>query len=279
MDLVFNESEISVEPFGSGAHRQHLLDPGRAKGSNIMLDRWALAQGASASIEVPARSLAWFFVIEGEVSLTHDGATERLTSAHTGCLPPRFNGALESRTGAALLYAEIPEVDRFDADFAANLPELRVIDWTREPVLKSEHDARIRIYVATPKLFGTKALKAEMIIYPPGTSGSNHHHEGAEHFKYVLKGRGTGFSNETPHSLRAGDLVWHPDGERHYSVTEGNENMEFIEFFVPGEYKSVWVNPDRICAWLPTGKNLHGEKPVRDIKKHSSAERVSPDDV
>jgi hypothetical protein len=41
----------------------------------------------------------------------------------------------------------------------------------------------------TPKLAGTKAIKGEMIIYPPGTAAANHHHEGAEHFMYVLRGR------------------------------------------------------------------------------------------
>jgi quercetin dioxygenase-like cupin family protein len=31
-----------------------------------------------------------------------------------------------------------------------------------------------------------------MIIYPPGMAAANHHHVGAEHFMYVLRGRGTG---------------------------------------------------------------------------------------
>jgi len=49
-----------------------------------------------------------------------------------------------------------------------------------------------RASALTPKLFGTKAVKGEMIIYPPGMAAANHHHVGAEHFMYVLRGRGTG---------------------------------------------------------------------------------------
>ena len=41
-----------------------------------------------------------------------------------------------------------------------------------------------------------------MIIYPPGTQASNHHHEGAEHFMYVTQGRGTAFANEAPLPVR-----------------------------------------------------------------------------
>ena len=40
-------------------------------------------------------------------------------------------------------------------------------------MLDSEYDARKRIYLVTPNLFGTKAVKGEMIIYPPGTAAVN----------------------------------------------------------------------------------------------------------
>ncbi len=83
-------------------------------------------------------------------------------------------------------------------------------------MLNSEHDARKRIYLVTPKLFGTKAVKGEMIIYPPGTAAANHHHEGAEHFMYVLRGRGTVYANEKPFPVRKGDVIYYPDRERHY---------------------------------------------------------------
>ena len=96
---------------------------------------------------------------------------------------------------------------------------------------------------------------------------------------YVLKGKGTAYANEKPIPLRAGDLIHYDDRERHYLRNEGDEDMVFVEFFVPGEYKTVWVPGAPVCTWMPTGRNMRGEKPVRDIKKHSSALVESPQDV
>ncbi len=115
---------------------------------------------------------------------------------------------------------------------------LRVMDWTREPVLDSVHDNRKRIYLVTPKLFGTKAVKGEMIIYPPGTSAANHHHVGAEHFMYVLRGHGTVYANEQPFPVRAGDVIYYPDLERHYLEASKDGEMVFAEFFAPAEHKT-----------------------------------------
>lgn len=279
MAIHFNESDVAPAPFGSGAQRQRLLTEERVKGTNILLDRWRLEPGGAVEVDVPAKNIAWFQMLEGEAVLDCAGNEAELSKSHTGYLPPGTRGTLGSKTGATLLYVEIPDAGRFDNNLPSRPSAYRVIDWTREPVLQSEHDARKRIYVATPALFGTRAIKAEMIIYPPGTSGSNHHHVGCEHFKYVLSGRSIGYTNESPHSLRAGDVVYHFDLERHYSSTDGNEDLRFIEFFVPGEFKTVWADETRVCAWIPSGRNVLGEKPTRNIKAHSSADFASPQDV
>jgi hypothetical protein len=89
-----------------------------------------------------------------------------LTDVHVVFLPPRYAAAVSSSRGAVLLYGEIPNAASLDSGLAKNPPGFRAVDWTREPVLDSEHDARKRIYLVTPKLFGTKAVKGEMIIYP-----------------------------------------------------------------------------------------------------------------
>jgi len=279
MAIVVSERDVAAEPFGVNMKRQRLLTEARVKGTQILLDRWALAPGAITKLEVPAGNLAWFQMLEGEVELMHAGGEERLTAAHIVFLPPAFRGTLASRAGAALLYAEVPKAGRFDPAFAKNAPQLRVVDWMREPVLDSQHDARKRIYVMTPKLFGTKAIKGEMIIYPPGTEASNHHHEGAEHFMYVTRGRGTAWSNERPFPVKQGDLISYADRERHYLRSEGEEDMVFVEFFVPGEYKTIWAPGAAVCTWLPTGRDIRGEKPAREIAAHSSALVGSPQDV
>jgi quercetin dioxygenase-like cupin family protein len=279
MAIVVNESTVTPEPRGTGAQRQRLLTEARVKGTRILLDRWTLASGAVTKLAVPAANLAWFQILEGEAVLDRPGGQERLTPAHIVFLPPGFEGALASRDGAVLLHAEVPDAGRFDPEFSKNPPRLRVVDWTREPVLDSQHDARKRIYVATPKLFGTKAIKGEMIIYPPGTKAANHHHEGAEHFMYVTRGQGTAWANENPFAVRKGDLIYYGDRERHYLRSEGSEDMVFVEFFVPGEYKTIWAPGASVCTWLPTGHDIKGRKPTREIQAHSSGLAQSPQDV
>jgi quercetin dioxygenase-like cupin family protein len=180
---------------------------------------------------------------------------------------------------AQVLFAEVPTAADLDPGLSDAPPPLRVIDWKREPVLDSEHDARKRIYLVTPKLFGTKAIKGEMIIYPPGTCAANHHHEGAEHFMYMLKGHGIAHANEEPFPVRAGDVVWFADHERHFFISDGDEDMVFVEFFAPGAYKTVWAPGASVCTWIATGRDIGGQAPVREIRSHSSADRESQVDV
>ncbi|MDE3137399.1 MAG: cupin domain-containing protein [Acidobacteriota bacterium] len=279
MAIVFNESEVTPEVLGDGIERQKLLTRERVAGTSILLDRLKLAAGASLEFAIDPQSVAWFQVLTGEGDLKHARGSEKLSDAHVAVLPPGFRGTFTSQAGASLLYAEVPNATRFDGGLATHPPEFRVVDWTREPVLQSEHDARKRIYLVTPKLFGMKAIKGEMIIYPKGTTGANHHHEGAEHFMYFLRGSGTAHANEKPFPVRKGDVVHYPDRERHYLSAADNEEMVFVEFFAPGECVTVWVDENKVCAWLPTGLDIQGNAPVREIKGHSSKEVAIPQDV
>jgi quercetin dioxygenase-like cupin family protein len=167
---------------------------------------------------------------------------------------------------------------RFDPQMKTTPPQMRIVDWTQEPVLDSEHDARKRIYMVTPKLFGTHAIKGEMIIYPAGTKAANHHHEGAEHFMYVLKGSGTAWANEEPFSVRKGDLIWYADRERHFLKSDDAAEMRFVEFFVPGVFKTTWAPGASVCTWTPTGRNIAGGTAARAIAHHR-ADEGTPQDV
>lgn len=271
MAVSFNESSAWPELLAAGVQRQRLLTTARVPQTKIHLDRVTLAPGASFDVHVSPGDLAWFQMLEGTAVLAHDSTRVALGATHIAALSPGFRGTLKSESGATLLFAQLPNVSRFDPDFDAAMPQFRVIDWTREPVLDSQHDARKRIYIATPRLFGTKAIKGEIIIYPAGTQASNHHHEGAEHFMYVMKGRGTAYANEKPIPVRKGDLIHYEDRERHYLRSEGDGEMVFVEFFVPGVYDTIWAEGEPVCTWLPTGRDMRGERPVRDIKGHSSA--------
>jgi quercetin dioxygenase-like cupin family protein len=279
MATIVNEDAIAAGAAERGAARQHLLTAARAPGTRILLDRLTLVPGGQVRLAVLARGLAWFQMLEGEALLAHGGDRMALTDAHVVFLPPSYAVTISSSHGAVLLYGEIPDAASLDSGLIDNPPAFRVVDWTREPVLDSEHDARKRIYLVTPKLFGTKAVKGEMIIYPPGTAAANHHHEGAEHFMYVLRGRGTVYANEKPYPVRKGDVIYYPDRERHYLEAAPDQELVFAEFCVPGEFKTVWVDESQICTWRPTGRDIRGQVPAREIKAHSVAEVVSPEDV
>ena len=95
----------------------------------------------------------------------------------------------------------------------------------------------------------------------PEHCASNHYHEDAEHFQYVISGEGIVYTNEQPHRLRPGDIVYNYEREHHYFECDGSENFVFVEFFVPGEFKTVWVEDAPICTWEPTGKNIKGGAP------------------
>jgi len=276
---IFNENSVTGEACGTGAIRQYLLTEERVPGVGILLDRLSIIASGEVSLTVPATSVAWLQGLEGEARLSHDGNSEALADAHVAFLPPGFCGTLSAERAASTLYGEIPNAARLDPTFVKNPPPFRLADWTREPVLDSQHDARKRIYLLTPKLFATKAVKGEMIIYPPGTAAANHHHEGAEHFMYVLRGSGTVYANEKPFPVRKGDVIYYPDLERHYLEAAKDDELVFGEFFAPAEFKTIWVNNKEICTWQPTGRDIRGRAPVRDIKGHSSAEFLSPLDV
>jgi len=278
MAVTFHESSIPAVQHGPGVQRQAMLTTGRVRGTKVLLDRLTLKGGTAVPLDIPRSDLAWFQVLHGSVQLAHGDRDDALTSAHIAFLPPGFLGRITSAAGAVLLYAQVPDAARFDDTFSASPPSFGIVDWTREPVLDSEHDARKRIYLVTPKLFGTRALKGEMIIYPPGTEGANHHHEGAEHFMYVMQGRGTAYADESPIPVRAGDLIYYGDRERHYLRSESGQEMRFIEFFVPGTYKTTWAPGAPVCTWVPTGRSITGERPVREVEKHSSA-AATPTDV
>lgn len=275
MPIQFNINDVVPEPVANRVQRQSLLSAKNVPDIKFRLDRLDLAAGAEFELSVEAGDLAWFQMLEGELLLTSAQGQSRLTEAHVVFLPPLFQGVLAGKTGASFLLAVVPDAARLDPEFGVKPPAFRAVDWRNEPLLESKLDSRKRIYLVTPALFGTKAIKGEMIIYPPHAEAPNHYHVGAAHFMYFLKGGGTAFASEQPFPVRSGDVVYYFDQERH-ALRGGEEGeMVFSEFFVPGVVNTVWMEQEKACTWVPTGKNIRGEKPSREIKEHSYANPVS----
>jgi mannose-6-phosphate isomerase-like protein (cupin superfamily) len=266
MVIAFNETTVAAHPIDLGVVRQKLLTNERVKDTSVLLDRLTLTAGATMRFELPAKSVAWLQLLEGEATL-ESLMTDRLSDAHSVLLPPSFNVTLSTSKGASLLYAEIPDAERVDPGFAAGPPVFTVIDWTREPVLESKRDARKRVSLVTREICRTTAIRVQMVIYPPGSMAPNYHHEGADSLMYVVSGRGTGWANEQPFSVRQGDLIYFPDRERHYLKAADSGEMRFLEFYVPGEFKTVWADQSKISAWISTGRDIHGGETADDERE------------
>ena len=198
MPVLFNFDDVDAIPVAHGVTRRELITPERVGNDCLALDRWDMDAGSRLAVEVEDTDLAWFQLLDGSAVLDGSEGKHRLDTSHVVFLPPGFSGDLSTGAGTAVLYGAVPDAKRFDSAFEASRPGFRCVNWRAEPMLDSEHDARKRIYLVTPTLFGTKAVKGEMIVYPPGTQASNHHHEGAEHFQYIISGRARHFSARSP---------------------------------------------------------------------------------
>ncbi|MBK5959036.1 hypothetical protein CCR97_12570 [Rhodoplanes elegans] len=270
MAIHFNESEVVAEALADDVTRQRLLDAARVPGVLFELDRIVLSPGTAVTFDIAPDALGWFQMIDGSATLRMPDGDAAVLPTHIGLLPPGLSGTLDSEGGATLLFALVPDVGSLDPAVLKSPPPFRLVDWREEPLLKSEHDARKRIYIVTPKMFGVRAIRGEMIIYPPGTTCPVHHHEGGAHFMYFLAGQGTCYAGETQEmQVRTGDVVYYHDREPHWVKGGETGDMIFSEFFVPSAVATVWADPSKVCTWIPMGVNHRGGAPSRTIEKHA----------
>jgi quercetin dioxygenase-like cupin family protein len=245
----------------TGSPLTQLLGPGDATDGRVTAEVRNLNVGEAWSIESSAGSLLWIQLIGGSAKLEDSLITrDHIVMASGGA---RLDLVCESP--AQLFYAHVPNARDYDENLVQSVV---VHDWSREPVLNSEHDSRQRIYLASPKLWGTRAVKGEMIIYPPGASGAAHHHEGAEHFQYLISGGGTAILEAQELDLQPGDLLYNFENEVHSFANNTDDSMVFVEFFVPGESSTVWIPGANACGWQPTGVDIQGRVPAREVGYH-----------
>lgn len=266
MPVIIRSDKVSEVEVGD-CRVTALLTAETIGNDQIELDRITLGKDACLKIALDKDAVGWVQILAGRGEM--DGAPETLTSKHIAYLPLGYSGdftAVEDDT--RILLARVPNAARFDTAIADMPATLQTVDWSREPVLQSEHDARTRIYLATPGLAGTEAFKGEMITYPPGTTAPEHHHEGAEHFQYMIAGEATALLGGVATPLKAGDVLYNYENEIHAFSNDGAEDVVFVEFFVPGPCETVWVPGASFCAWLPTGADNQGRKPIREIGYH-----------
>ncbi|MDO8310012.1 MAG: cupin domain-containing protein [Actinomycetota bacterium] len=255
-------------PAGSadGVTREWVLGPGRVPDGRVTVEVIRLEPGSTLDLVTAPSELAWLQVLSGAVLA--DGEP---TGNDWICMAAGGRGfVVTAPIDAEVVVARVPRAAEYDPAIAAGAA-VRV-DWGTEPVLESEHDTRRRIYLASPGLWGTEAVKGEMIIYPPGATGAAHHHEGAEHFQFVMSGSGTAVLEGGEVELEAGDLLYNLEKEVHWFANRTDEDMVFVEFFVPGHNRTVWVPGANACGWNPTGIDIHGRAASRQLAYHVHGE-------
>lgn len=262
MPFIVRREDRVPAPGIDGVSREWVISPGRLPDDRLSLELVRLEPGAAIAVATDADELAWYQVLSGRLSV--DG--EPTDADWVGMVAGGRRATLAAEEHAQVVVARVPRAAEYDAGVRDGLA--RRVDWSTEPVLESEHDSRRRIYLASTGLWGTEAVKGEMIVYPPGAAGAAHHHEGAEHFQYVLAGVGVAVLEGEEVELRAGDLLYNLENEVHWFANRSDEDFVFVEFFVPGQNRTVWVPGANVCGWNPTAVDVKGRPAARLLAYH-----------
>lgn len=260
--IIVRRGNNSFSEPARGVRRRGIIDPGFLSDDRLRVKVLEMADGAMWAVVAEQRSLLWIQVLSGLVDV--DGEQRGPGWIIMESCGREFTVTASGPT--VVLVCHVPNAADYDPSLTRGIRA--DVEWTREPVLSSEHDTRKRIYLASPSLWGTDAVKGEMIIYPPGSSGAPHHHEGAEHFQFMLSGALVADLAGEEHELRTGDLLYNLEHEIHAFRNDSEDEAVFVEFFVPGRNTTVWVPGSNACAWNPTGRDIEGRTPVRDIPSH-----------
>ena len=262
MAFILRNNDRSPGPDTPGVARRWVLPPGRLPDDRVTLEVVRLDSGAVMHLDTSVDELLWFQVLDGQVHAGGEPTGPEFVVMIAGGQRLR----IDSPSSATVLVARVPHAAEYDPVVRDGL--VCRVDWSTEPVLDSEHDSRRRIYLASTGLWGTEAVKGEMIFYPPGAAGAPHHHEGAEHFQFVLSGTGTALLEGTPVLLEPGDLLYNLENEVHAFENNGDEDFVFVEFFVPGLSRTVWVPGVNVCTWRPRETDVHGRPAARTLEAH-----------
>ncbi|MEE2774336.1 MAG: cupin domain-containing protein [Pseudomonadota bacterium] len=212
----------------------------------------------------------WVHILSGKCLFNN----KVLSNEQICYIPEGLKVSFRATEDTSILLCTVNGYRRFEQEVADPGSSMRIVDWKNEPVLQSEYDDRKRIYIATRGLWGTNSVKGEIILYPKNTKAPAHHHEGAEHFQYILSGYGCAFVDGKEVMVETGDLVYNYENEIHWFDNKESDLFSFVEYFVPGKYKTVWAKKQKVCTWSPTGRNFDGGTPTRSIKGHRSDEKV-----
>lgn len=101
---------------------------------------------------------------------------------------------------------------------------------------------------------GTPSVTLRLVEIPVALSGapdrSPHFHGNFEECIFVLSGTGITHADSGDYPVHAGDTLWIPAGERHYTRNTGDTPLRLLCFFPVGDVASGTSEP-RISPQVP----------------------------
>jgi hypothetical protein len=125
--LHISASAVPRESVTTGVTQQRLLSGRQSKDTRVLIDRFAVAGGASWRFDVPAGSIIWVQVLDGVGTLRTPYTTVPLTESVSFTLPAGIVSTLSTDKGVSFMQTEI-----VDLGAAADATLLRATDWRNE---------------------------------------------------------------------------------------------------------------------------------------------------
>lgn len=103
---------------------------------------------------------------------------------------------------------------------------------------------------------GTHSVTLRLVEIPVAAAGSParlpHSHFGFEECIFVLSGKGVTVADSGEYSLKTGDTLWIPAGEKHYTRNSGDVPLQLLCFFPVGDVASA--TSETIRASVPPAR-------------------------
>jgi len=268
MPLIKKFDDIEFKSDSDGIKFKNLITKEDLVDSRVTLNYFELSAQKNLAIKNSENDLMWIQILSGSINIEdniidHNKIIFIKGTKNIDC------GAIEPSN---LVITKILNYKIHEKTPTDNFEQAtNIINWGNEPILKSEHDDRKRVYLLSETLADTDSVKGELIIYPKNTSCPEHYHVGAEHYQFLTEGNVVAVLDGKEYELSKYDVLYNFENENHWFYTK-NSNCEFVEFFIPGEAKTIWTQTTNVCTWSPIGTDINGKKPSRHIEKHVHGE-------
>jgi quercetin dioxygenase-like cupin family protein len=275
MPIIKKFSDINFTDIANGIKCKNILDSSSLDDNRIIIDYYETSPKSSLDFSNNENDITWIQILSGRIDTYYPNTYipgRRVDDTKIIFIKGNHHVNLDTPKGSTFIITRIPNYKIHEND-ANDMYEsdLRVVNWGNEPVLKSEHDDRKRVYLLSDSLVGTDSVKGELIVYPQSTSCPEHYHMGAEHYQFITSGSVFAVLDGDEKELNQFDLLYNFENEKHWFYTK-DDQCKFVEFFVPGENKTIWTQTTNVCTWSPIGTDIRGKSPSRHIEKHVHGE-------